>query len=161
MKLNKRAAWICLFSLMSVLSVGFVNTNGVAAAAPGEVAQANAIAVQFITAEELKAKLAKNEPVAIIDVRGSTGVLENDNKIKGAVYVKLRRLRTRLNIPPLRDVPRDREVVTYCACPNDESSIRAAQMLSESGFKRVRVLKGGWVTWKQAKGPVEPMSKVM
>lgn len=168
MKLNKRGTWFgvrilisALLILMTASSAGFGIERTVAVAAPGEVAQANTIAVQFITAEELKAKLAKNEPVAIIDVRGSTGVLENDNKIKGAVYVKLRRLRTRLNIPPLRDVPRDREVVTYCACPNDESSIRAAQMLSESGFKRVRVLKGGWVTWKHAKGPVEPMSKVM
>ena len=88
-------------------------------------------------------------------------MLDNDNKIKGAIYVKLRKLRSRLGLPPLKDVPRNREVVTYCACPNDESSIRAAQTLLQSGFKRVRVLKGGWLAWKKANGQVEPLSKVM
>jgi rhodanese-related sulfurtransferase len=117
--------------------------------------------VQFVSAEELKAKIAKNEPVAIIDVRATSGLAEADNKIKGAVYVKLRRLKSRLMMPPLKDVPRDREVVTYCACPNDEASIRAAEVLQSAGFSRVRVLKGGWVSWKKMKGQVEPLAKVL
>ena len=117
--------------------------------------------VQFVSAEELKAKIAKNEPVAIIDVRATSGLAEADNKIKGAVYVKLRRLKSRLMMPPLKDVPRDREVVTYCACPNDEASIRAAEVLQSAGFSRVRVLKGGWVNWKKMKGQVEPLAKVL
>ena len=117
--------------------------------------------VEFITPEELKAKIAKNEPVAIIDVRATSGLAEADNKIKGAVYVKLRRLKSRLMMPPLKDVPRDREVVTYCACPNDEASIRAAEVLQSAGFSRVRVLKGGWVNWKKIKGQVEPLAKVL
>jgi rhodanese-related sulfurtransferase len=158
MKLNKYGACLCMFSLMCLSLIGLA-TAGVSAPAQSGAAQAS-VAVQFVTAEELKAKLAKNEPVAIIDVRGSSTLAQNDNKIKGAVYVKLRKLKSRLAMPPLRDVPRDREVVTYCACPNDESSIHAAQMLLESGFTRVRVLKGGWVTWKRANGQVEPMSKI-
>jgi rhodanese-related sulfurtransferase len=85
-------------------------------------------------------------------------LLLNDNKIKGALYVKLRRLKYRLGFPPLSKVSRNSEVVTYCACPNDESSIKAAQLLVESGFKHVRVLKGGWVVWKKANGQVEPMA---
>ena len=117
--------------------------------------------VQFITAEELKSKISKNEAIAIIDVRATSGLLEADNKIKGAVYVKLRRLKSRLGLPPLKDIPRDREVVTYCACPNDESSIHAAQVLIDAGFTRVRVLKGGWMTWKNVNGQVEPLAKVM
>jgi rhodanese-related sulfurtransferase len=122
---------------------------------------ASASEVQFLSAEELKAKIARNEPVAIIDVRATTGLSDADNKIKGAVHVKLRRLRSRLMMPPLKDVPRDREIVTYCACPNDEASIRAAEVLKAAGFSRVRVLKGGWVTWKKTKGQVEPLTKVL
>ncbi len=109
MRLYKRGASLSLFLLVGVSPAGLGTTggitggaNGVALAASANVPQANAAKVQFVTAEELKAKLAKNEAVAIIDVRGSTGVLENDNKIKGAVYVKLRRLKTRLSIPPLQ-----------------------------------------------------------
>jgi rhodanese-related sulfurtransferase len=157
MRLNKCRASRCLFILIGLSLIGFA-AGGSGASARSEGQQAAPAAVQYVSADELKAKLARNEPVTIIDVRGSAA-LESDNKIKGALYVKLRKLKSRLGMPPLRDVPRDREVVTYCACPNDESSIRAAQLLTESGFKRVRVLKGGWVTWKRANGQVEPFAK--
>jgi rhodanese-related sulfurtransferase len=115
--------------------------------------------VETVTAEELKTKLTRNEPVTIIDVRTAGAYIGSDTKIKGAIRVKLRRLKSRLAFPPLRDVPRDREVVTYCACPNEETSIRAAQILLEAGFKRARALKGGWDAWQKAGGPVETRPK--
>ncbi|MGH9872190.1 MAG: rhodanese-like domain-containing protein [Pyrinomonadaceae bacterium] len=111
--------------------------------------------VQFVTAEELKTKLAKNEPVTVIDVRASSALADSENKIKGSIHVKLRKLQARLALPPLKNIPRDSEVVTYCACPNDESAIRAAQELMTAGFRRVRALKGGWVAWKRTGGQVE------
>jgi rhodanese-related sulfurtransferase len=111
--------------------------------------------VQFVTAEELKGKLARNESVTVIDVRSSSDFGDSENKIKGAIHVKMRKLQARLALPPLKNVPRDSEVVTYCACPNDEASIRAAQELTTAGFKRVRALKGGWVAWKKINGQVE------
>lgn len=151
------ARGICVYVLvMLCLSLSSLKT-----AEAGDIVQQKPADVQFLTAEELKSKISRSEPVAIIDVRATSGLLEADNKIKGAVYVKLRRLKSRLALPPLKDVPRDREVVTYCACPNDESSIRAAQVLIDAGFTRVRVLKGGWVTWKKVNGQVEPLAKVM
>ena len=112
-------------------------------------------APDFITAQELKAKVEKKRPITIIDVRSSSALLESGRKIKGAIYVKLRRLEYRLRFPPLKDVPRDSEVVTYCACPNDEASLRAAGLLLQSGFKRVHALKGGWREWLRVNGPVE------
>ena len=144
-----------LFLLLSFASGG---TNFVPTSAGAAVNQKVASQINFITAEELKAKLSKNVPVIIIDVR-SADSLNADNKIKGAYYVKLRRLKYRLSFPPLKDVPRDRNVVTYCACPNDEASVRAAQILRDSGFKNVQVLKGGWVVWKKANGQIEPMAR--
>ena len=115
--------------------------------------------VETITAEELKAKLAGNEPITIIDVRSPQGYAASTTTIKGAIHFKGRKIKSRLKYAPLKDLPKDREIVTYCACPNDESSISAAQVLKESGFKRVRVLQGGWNGWLQAKGPVEPRVK--
>jgi rhodanese-related sulfurtransferase len=111
--------------------------------------------VQFVSAEELKAKLARNEPVTVIDVRATSEFANSENKIKGAIHVKVRKLHSRLALPPLKNIPRDSEVVTYCACPNDEASIRAAQELMNAGFKRVRALKGGWVAWKKTNGQIE------
>jgi rhodanese-related sulfurtransferase len=138
-----------------------VQINQVSAFAAGQTVQQSTPATEFITAEELKARLAKNEPVTIIDVRSASGLQNNDNKIKGAVYVKLRRLKYRLGFAPLKDAPRNRDVVTYCACPNDEASIRAAEVLRDAGFKHVKVLKGGWVVWRKANGQVEPLARVL
>src|SRR5262249_8271597 len=100
----------------------------------------------FMSAEQLKPKLARNEPVAVIDVRNTQSYL-NSNRIKDSMYIKLRRLASRITMPPLKDLPRDRDVVTYCACPHDEASIRAAQIFLDAGFKRVHVLQGGWQMW--------------
>jgi rhodanese-related sulfurtransferase len=121
--------------------------------------QAQTPALETITAEELKAKLAGNQPVTIIDVRSPQGYAASTTTIKGAIHFKGRKIQSRLKYAPLKDLPKDREIVTYCACPNDESSISAAQVLQASGFKRVRVLLGGWNEWLRAKGPVEPRVK--
>ena len=118
--------------------------------------QAQTPAVETITAEELKSKLAGNQPVMIIDVRSPQGYAASTTTIKGAIHFKVRKIKSRLKYAPLKDVPKDREIVIYCACPNDESSISAAQVLQSSGFTRVRVLQGGWNEWLRAKGPVEP-----
>ena len=115
--------------------------------------------VETISAEELKTKVTANHPVMIIDVRSSEGYAASPNTIKGALHFKLRKLRSRLAFAPLKDVPKDREIVTYCACPKDESSIAAAQILQAGGFKRVRVLQGGWQEWLKANGPVQPRTK--
>lgn len=120
---------------------------------------ASSPAVDMISADELKAKMAANQPVLIIDVRGSEAYAAASQTIKGAIHFKTRKLRSRLAFPPLKDVPKDREVVTYCACPKDQASIAAAQILQAGGFKRVRVLQGGWQAWLQANGPLQPRMK--
>ena len=122
-------------------------------------AQQSEAVIARITAEDLKIQLSRNEPVTILDVRSTNNYVSNENRIKGSIHVKLRRLQFRLSFPPLKDIPRDREVVTYCACPNDEASIRAAQILMDAGFKNVRVLDGGWQMWQRVKGQVEPKPK--
>ena len=132
------AAWVATFGL------GATAQNG-AELKPAE----------FVSAAELKEKLTRGEPVTLIDLRSADGYASSDGKIRGAIHIKERRLRARLALPPLRDVARDAEVVTYCACPNDEAAVRAAQTLSAAGFKRVRVLRGGWRAWLDARGPVE------
>ena len=107
------------------------------------------VTVEFITAEELKAKIARSEPLAILDLRAESSYAQSDKAIQGSLHTKVRKVVTRL-----RDTPRDKEVVTYCACPSDEAATIAARSLISSGFKRVRVLKGGWNAWLQAGGQV-------
>jgi rhodanese-related sulfurtransferase len=113
----------------------------------------------MITAEELKTKIAKNEQVTVIDVRSSEGFSNSTTTLKGSLHFKVRKLKGRLNFPPLKDLPRNREIVTYCACPKDEASIAAAQILQAAGFTRVRVLQGGWHEWLRVNGPVQPRTR--
>jgi membrane protein DedA with SNARE-associated domain/rhodanese-related sulfurtransferase len=53
------------------------------------------------------------------------------------------------------DFPVDRDIVLYCACPNEASARRAAQILLGRGFTRVRPLMGGLDAWVAAGQPVE------
>jgi rhodanese-related sulfurtransferase len=141
---------------MLLICLPIPNVRATLIPAPGQV---NPPQVERITTEELKAKLAGKKPLTIIDVRASNAYISSDQKIKGAIRVKLRRLKSRLSLPPLKDLPRDREVVTYCACPHEETSIRAAQVLLAAGFKHVRALKGGWDAWLKVDGQLETKPK--
>jgi rhodanese-related sulfurtransferase len=143
MRTSKR----CIVVVLSVLAFGVV------------AGQAQQPAINLITAEELKTKLTNNEPVVIVDVRSAEGFANSATTVKGSVHYKLRRLKYRLQYPPFKDLPRDREIVTYCACPKDEASIAAAQVLQSSGFTRVRVLQGGWTEWLRVNGPVQPRAR--
>lgn len=115
--------------------------------------------VAMISADELKTKVTSNHPVTIIDVRSSEGYAASSTTVKGALHFKLRKLKSRITYAPFKDLPKDREIVTYCACPKDQSSIAAAQILQAAGFKRVKVLQGGWQEWLRVSGPVEPRTK--
>jgi len=137
----------------SIVVVLFVLVSGVIAV------RAQQPAINMITAEELKTKLAGNQAVLIVDVRSPEGFANSTTTVKGSYHYKLRKLKYRLQYPPFRDLPRNAEIVTYCACPKDEASIAAAQILLASGFTHVRVLQGGWTEWTKAKGPVEPRAR--
>lgn len=147
--------WSCRIMLVLIISAGV----GSRAAAQTTNDKPGGTVVSVISVEELKAKFTKNEPVTIIDVRASEGYANSTSRIKGAIHVKLRRLKSRLGVPPFKDIPRDREVVTYCACPSEEASIAAAQVLLSSGFTHVRALKGGWTEWLKIGGQVDSKPK--
>jgi membrane protein DedA with SNARE-associated domain/rhodanese-related sulfurtransferase len=53
------------------------------------------------------------------------------------------------------DVPRDREVIVYCACPNEASAAVVAKRLKRAGFERVRPLHGGIDAWVAAGLPLQ------
>jgi rhodanese-related sulfurtransferase len=53
----------------------------------------------------------------------------------------------RLRVARRGDFPTDRDIVLYCACPNEEAARRAAQILRSRGFSRTRPLAGGLDAW--------------
>lgn len=70
-------------------------------AQPGEV--------ERITVDELKEKLAKHEPVTIIDSRSQGSYDSATTKIKGAIRIPMDEVQANL-----KNIPRDKEVVVYC-----------------------------------------------
>ena len=44
-------------------------------------------------------------------------------------------------------LPKDVWYITYCACPHNESQ-HAANVLSENGFSKVKVLDEGYIEWR-------------
>jgi len=60
----------------------------------------------------------------------------------------------------IREMPRDREIILYCSCPNEASAAQVAKLLIDSGFVRVRPLAGGLEAWIAAGLPVEALAAV-
>src|ERR1043165_3812257 len=142
-----RTAKRCIVVVLFVLALGVT------------AAYAQQPAVSTITAEELKAKMASNQPVLVVDVRAPEVFASSSTTVKGSYHFKVRHLKYRSQFPPFKNLPRNGEIVTYCTCPKDEAAIQAAQILRESGFTNVRVLQGGWNEWIRANGPVQPRAK--
>jgi rhodanese-related sulfurtransferase len=50
----------------------------------------------------------------------------------------------------VRDWPKDRPIVTLCACPEDAGAVQAARQLLDTGYLSVRPLRGGYEAWLAA-----------
>jgi rhodanese-related sulfurtransferase len=53
------------------------------------------------------------------------------------------------------EIPRDREIILYCTCPNEASSAILALKLRTMGISRIRPLLGGLDEWKRLGYPLE------
>src|SRR6202020_313479 len=81
----------------------------------------------------------------IVDVRSSTARALDPRGIPGALHITLDEVAR-----SLKDLPRDRDIVLYCACPSEASAARVARVLLSHGFKKVRPLHGGLDAWVAA-----------
>jgi rhodanese-related sulfurtransferase len=94
-----------------------------------------------ITVAELRQKLDAGENPLIFDLRADPGGHE-ELIIPGAVRISMDELARST------DIPRDRDIIVYCACPNEVSAARVALKLRQKGFTRIRPLKGGIEAWR-------------
>ena len=101
-----------------------------------------------ISIDDLRAMLNDEPRPFVVDV-GSRLAHQSRPHIPGAKLLDLDA------ISRADDWPTDRDIVVYCACPNEESAKRAAQILLSKGFKRARPLIGGIDGWIAAGHPVE------
>ncbi len=107
-----------------------------------------------ITAAELRWKQAAEEKLVILDVRSGAELELDATLIPGAVHLRVDEIEQRH-----QEIPRDREVIVYCSCPNEVSSARVATLLRRKGITRVRPLLGGIDAWRELNYPLETASR--
>ena len=103
-----------------------------------------------INVDELRERMQGESLPVIVDVRSATTVGLERRRIPGALQVPVQEVERQA-----RSLPRDREIILYCTCPNEASAAQAAKLLLRQGFLQVRPLRGGLDAWIAAGYAVE------
>ena len=103
-----------------------------------------------VSAEELHRRLADAERLIVIDLRHLVDFEGDSYVIPGSLHIPAEEFAQRH-----LELPRDREVVLYCTCPDEITSAQVALRLRHGGIRQVRLLQGGFSAWRAAQFPVE------
>jgi 3-mercaptopyruvate sulfurtransferase SseA len=106
--------------------------------------------VELITAEELKKLMDEGADFVVVDTQ--------DERI-----FPVKHIRGAINFPwapvirePI-NLPRPKLLILYCGCFGEEVSKDVArQLMSNWGFKQIKVLDGGFNRWLKLSYPTEP-----
>jgi rhodanese-related sulfurtransferase len=104
-----------------------------------------------LSAEQLESLIASGEKVYLFDVRQPLDLLAYPELIPGAQRIPPEEV---LKTPSL--LPRDEDIVVYCTCPGDKTSLSVLHRALALGFTRIKFLTGGLAAWKGKGYPVEP-----
>jgi membrane protein DedA with SNARE-associated domain/rhodanese-related sulfurtransferase len=103
-----------------------------------------------ITVDELHQKQETGEAPIILDLRSHAELERDPALIRGARHMTMDEVQARH-----AELPRDRDIILYCSCPNEVSSARMALLLHRNGILRVRPLLGGIDAWRERNYPTE------
>ena len=106
-----------------------------------------------ITVDELKQMMDAGCEVMIVDLRKPIDLTADPYTIPGALQMAVEELENRHH-----EIPRDRDVILYCACPNEVTAAKMALLLKRNGIKRVRPLTGGVEAWRARNYPVQGLA---
>lgn len=94
--------------------------------------------------------LYAHKSVLVVDVRDADSFA--NGHIPGAVHVPVRDIEGK--VAALRKSSKGRPIVTYCSCPTEASSLRAARLLTGAGIT-AKALVGGFPRWVESGGVIE------
>jgi len=101
-----------------------------------------------ITVDELHQKQEEGENPFILDLRASSELDMDPRIIRGALHLTAKEVEH-------HELPKDREIVLYCSCPNEAGAARVALLLHRRGIARVRPLLGGFDAWRERNYPTD------
>jgi len=101
----------------------------------------------YVSVDDLKREMERGADFVILDARPKADY-ELDH-IPGAISMPFFEVEQRY-----KELPRDKWIVAYCACPRAESQ-EAVRVLKEKGFQKVKVLYEGYFEWLARGYPVE------
>jgi membrane protein DedA with SNARE-associated domain/rhodanese-related sulfurtransferase len=113
----------------------------------------SALDMARISVAELHAQMQLEPAPIIVDVRSPSAQQLELRRIPGALHVPVHDVAQHVGT-----LPRDREIIFYCTCPNEASAAQAARLLMNHGFRRVRPLHGGLDAWIAAGYAVEELA---
>jgi len=102
-----------------------------------------------VSPEALKRRLDAGDDVTIVDLRTALDVAATPYAIPGSRWLAAGAIDEHEV-----ELLRSRDVVLYCASPNDATSARVALELQHKGISRVRPLEGGLAAWMALNLPV-------
>ena len=109
-----------------------------------------------ITVDELKGMMDNGHDVFVVDLRGALDHEADPYTIPGALRMTAEELEQRHV-----DIPRHRDVILFCACPNEATAARMALLLRRNGITKVRPLAGGIDAWRERNFPLAAQPAVV
>ena len=106
-----------------------------------------------ITVDELKGMMDNGQEVFVLDLRGPLDHEADPYTIPGALRMTADELELRHG-----DIPRQSDIILFCACPNEATAAMMALMLRRRGIRKVRPLAGGLDAWRERDFPLEAIS---
>jgi rhodanese-related sulfurtransferase len=103
-----------------------------------------------ITVDELRQEQEAGVSLIILDLRSDAELERDPLLIRGALHMTMDEVELRQH-----EIPRDRDIILCCSCPNEVSSARLALSLQRKGFQRVRPLLGGIDAWRGRNYPTD------
>lgn len=107
--------------------------------------------VPRVSAAEIARRLYSDHhhDMAVFDVRSHGYYSTKANRIKGSA-----RLEPNTLPHQIEGLPKDKEIILYCTCQREATSLRVARILHQHGL-RSSIIKGGLRAWRKAGFPLE------
>ena len=105
-----------------------------------------------ISPEELYRRMNAGEDIVVVDLRHTLEFEAEPETIPGSVHMDTAELEEAVDV-----IPRDRDIVLFCSCPNEATAAQMALRLRNLGITRIRPLAEGLAGWRARGFPTQAL----